>query len=471
MRSAPATGGYDLPDPLTLPEEGVRPPIVVNEILRKDAVPPPANLLEDPHNTLGTDPIPASRYFSEEFFELERAKLWPKVWQFACWGQDIPNPGDTHVYRIMKRSVLIIRQRDGSVKAFVNACLHRGAELCETHTHKAELKCPYHYFTWGLDGDLKWVPSKWDFPQLNGRKFNLPEVRLEEWNGFLFINFDKDAPSLETYMGRFAEHWKVWDFSKRYKAVHVQKRIQCNWKNGLDAFIEGFHAFASHGQGASVVPDDCSQVDIYPDSPHMSRFQIPMGYPSPRIHPAPPPEETFEMLCAGFLPEALGTEEGRIKPGEDSRAASARIARLSYEKNFGISADKLSTAEALDAISYFLFPNFMPWPCLSFPLVYRFRPAESPDWCIWDTMLFLPFSGERPPSAETIELGPDDPLEDIAALGGLALVLHQDAMQLPSVQRGQQNLVDGNLMLTEYQELRIRHYHKTLEHYLGLGKD
>ena len=53
MRSAPATGGYDLPDPLTLPEEGVRPPIVVNEILRKDAVPPPANLLEDPHNTLG----------------------------------------------------------------------------------------------------------------------------------------------------------------------------------------------------------------------------------------------------------------------------------------------------------------------------------------------------------------------------------------------------------------------------------
>jgi nitrite reductase/ring-hydroxylating ferredoxin subunit len=456
-------------EPVPLPEETVRPPIVVAEILRRDKVPPPQTLLQSANHTLGTEPIPAARYYSQEFFELERQKLWPKVWQYACWTHDIPDPGDIHVYRILDRSVLIVRQPDGSLKAFINACLHRGRELCERSGQQRELKCPYHYFTWGLDGGLKWVPSKWDFPQLRPEEFRLPEVRVAQWNGFIFINFDPHAPALEAYLGRhFLEQWSNWDYTNRYKALHVRKLIQCNWKTGQDAFIEGFHAFASHSQGAAVVPDDCSQQDIYPDDPHVSRFIIPVGYPSPRLNPPPAPQETFEMLCAGYLPEALGTEEGRIQEGEDSRDAAARIARKSYEKMLGIDASKLSAAEALDAISYFVFPNFMPWPTLAFPLVYRFRPAHSPDWCIWETMFFLPFEGKRPASAPVIELGADDPMENVAALGGLALVLHQDAVQLPAVQRGMKNLASGWLTLTRYQELRIRHYHRTLEQYLGL---
>jgi nitrite reductase/ring-hydroxylating ferredoxin subunit len=459
----------DLYDPPALPAEDIRPSIFVNDVLRRDKVKPPQTLLESANYTLGTAPIPAARYFSQEFFELERQKLWPKVWQYACWTHDIPNPGDIHVYRILDRSVLIVRQRDGFLKAFLNACLHRGRELCEEHTHRNELKCPYHFFTWNLEGKLKWVPSQWDFPQIERDNFRLPEVRVEEWNGFVFINFDKQAPSLKQHFGpRMIEQWKSWNYQNRYKSLHVQKRIQCNWKTGQDAFIEGFHAFASHSQGAAIAPDDCSQQDIYPDDPHISRFHICIGYPSPRLNPPPAPQEVFEMLCAGFLPEALGTADGRMQEGEDSRDAAARIARKSYEKMLGIDASKLSAAEALDAISYFVFPNFMPWPTLAYPLVYRFRPAESPDWCIWDTMLFLPFEGERPPSAEIIKLGPEDPLENVAGLGGLALVLHQDAVQLPAVQRGMKNLASGQLTLTEYQEVRIRHYHRTLEQYLCL---
>lgn len=459
---------FQLDDPEPLRPELERPPIVIGEVLRRDPFPPPENLLEDPQLRLGTDPIPAYRYFSREYAQLEKEKLWPKVWQFACWGQDIPNPGDIHVYRILDRSVLIVRQRDGGVKAFINACLHRGRELCEEHSHQAELKCPYHFFTWGLDGGLKWTPSKWDFPQVDEAKFRLPEIRVEEWNGFLFVNFDSNAPSLAEFMGqRFLDHWKVWDFSKRFKGAHVQKRVNCNWKTGQDAFIEGFHAFASHGQGAAMNPDDCSQVDIFDDAPNMSRFQIILGYPSPRLDPQPTPEETFEYMCAAYLPEALGTPEGRIQEGEDSRDAGARIARKRYAQSFGVDTSNWSTAETLDAISYFIFPNFMPWPTMAYPLVYRFLPTEDPDWCIWDVMLFFPFEGERPPSCETSVLQPEDSLEEMTQLGGLALVLHQDDVQLPAVQRGMKNLADGKLVITEYQELRIRHYHKLLEQYIG----
>jgi len=459
----------ELFDPPVPKSEAEHPGLHVADVMRKDDIPPPATLLDNSGLTIGTEPIPASRYFSQEFADLERDKLWPKVWQFACWGYDIPNPGDIHVYRILDRSVLLVRQRDGSVKAFINACLHRGRELCEADDHQGELKCPYHFFTWGLEGGLKFVPSQWDFPQVDAKNFQLPEVRIEEWNGFLFINFDKDAMPLKHYMGRMVEQWKDWDFSAtRFKAVHVEKQLSCNWKTGQDAFIEGFHAFASHSQGAALSPSECPQVDVYEDSPHTNRFHILIGYPSTSMPVQPDPQTIVEIMCANLLPEAMGTDEARLQPGEDSRAAIARIYRKFYSKNYGVDTSNLSTAEALDALSYFVFPNFMPWPSWSFPLIYRFRPGATPDTCIWDIMLFLPFEGERPPSAEVIRLGLDDSLLDVAALGPVAMILHQDAVQVPAVQRGMKNLVSGLVNPSRYQEMRIRHYHQTLEKYLGL---
>jgi hypothetical protein len=117
-------------------------------------------------------------------------------------------------------------------------------------------------------------------------------------------------------------------------------------------------------------------------------------------------------------------------------------------------------------------PHLLPWPSLAWPLVYRFLPGKDADSCIWDIMVFLPWSGERPPSCETIECGPNDPLVDLTcfsgfnqnskSFGGLALILHQDAVQLPLVQSGMKNLPNGELVISEYQEMRIRHYHQTL---------
>ena len=98
VRFARAAQSEPLHEPETLAHEHVRPGIVVGKVLRHDAFPPPENLLEDPGLRLGTDPIPAYRYFSKDYAQLEKEKLWPKVWQFSCWGQDIPNAGDIHVF-------------------------------------------------------------------------------------------------------------------------------------------------------------------------------------------------------------------------------------------------------------------------------------------------------------------------------------------------------------------------------------
>jgi phenylpropionate dioxygenase-like ring-hydroxylating dioxygenase large terminal subunit len=459
---------HKIPTGLCPPDEATRPDVSYSKVIREDPVAPPDTLLENTELRLGSGPIPASRYYSREFHDLERERLWPKVWQFACWGYDICNPGDVYVYRIIDRSVLIVRQPDGSLKALINACLHRGRELCEQSGRVNQLRCPYHSFTWNLDGSLKWTPSKWDFPQVTPDNFRLPEIRIEEWNGFVFVNFDPNAPPLTHYMGRMVKDWERWQFDKRYKAVHVRKRINCNWKTCQDAFIEGFHSYSSHPQFIPTVPDDCGQQDVFSDEPHYSRMMHPVGIPSPRLRPIPTDQQNFEALCRNFLPEAIGTEEGKLKAEESVRGGIARIARKAYMKNFGVDTSWLSTTEEIDPIAYFIFPNLMPWPSMSFPLVYHFRPESAPDWCTWDTMLLVPFSGPRPPSAPIIQIGPDDSFAKVAALGSLGLVLQQDAQHLPAVQRGMKNLRDGLVSPSEYSEVRIRHYHKTLEAYLNI---
>ncbi len=454
-------------DPPTLPRETERPGLRVRDVLMKDRIPPPKTLLEPSGHTLGTEPIDATRYYSREFFELEKAKLWPKIWHFTCSTYDIPRPGDIYVYRILDKSVLVVRQRDGTLKAFYNSCLHRGSEICSDHAHHAELRCPYHYFTWGLDGRLKWVPTKWDFPQIDEATFNLPEVRLEEWNGFIFVNFDPQAPKLRDFLGRMVTDFESWDFSHKFKAAHFEMTINCNWKTCRDASLESMHVFALHSQGVTLTPDECSQYDVFPDEPHFNRLHVVLGLPSPRLDPQPSPQEVLDTFLAAVCPEALGTPEGRIGPDETARSAMARISRKAVGRQLNYDLSQMPESELLDGTAYSVFPNFAAWPSLANPIVYRFRPTDDPDWCIWETMLYLPFSGERPPQALVIKLGPEGRLDEIESFGLLAPIFQQDAEQLPLVQRGLHSSVSGKLALSRYQEVLIRHYHQTLTKYVN----
>jgi phenylpropionate dioxygenase-like ring-hydroxylating dioxygenase large terminal subunit len=454
----------------TLPEELFRP-YDAQAILRQDLIPPASTLFEASDHDLGTGTIDVERYISREFFDLEAKKLWPKVWQFAAWTHDMSRAGDSVVYRIGDRSVVLVRQVDGSVKAFINSCLHRGRELCNTNARRNQLRCPYHGFTWTLEGALSWIPSQWDFPQVSKDKFALPQVRVEEWNGFIFINFDPDAPSLESYMGAMQAQWKTggdtWDFTTKYKAVHVEKLINCNWKICMEAFIEALHVFASHPQITDMVPESSTQYDVWADQPHFSRFHNTAGLPSSTLRKQPTQQAVVDSFTRAYLPEIHQSEFSKLREGETARQAFARLSRKAYKDRMGVDVSSFPDAELIDGTEYFLFPNFMPWPSLGNPIVYRFRPGESADWCIWETMLFLPFAGERPPSGSIIKVGPDESLADVKELGYLDLVLQQDAAQLPHVQRGLKASATRVVNLARYQEARIRHYNQTLDSYLA----
>lgn len=459
-------------EPPTPPVEDRRPESV-QEILRKDLIPANPTLKVSTEHRLGTGPIDARRYFSREFFELELEKLWPRVWQYAAWSYDIPQPGDVAVYRNAGRSVLIVRQKDLSIKALANSCLHRGRELCtDPLQHRSELKCPYHGFTWGIDGALKWIPCQWDFPQVKPETHKLAEVRCEEWNGFVFVNFDANAPSLRDYMGKMDDQWESvegWSFHNRFRAVSVIRPMAVNWKVCMEAFIEVLHAFESHSHTREGGGDVQTQYDVWPDEPHFSRMHTPMGVPSPHCVPAPTPQESVDNWVGGFAPELADSPDKALRPGESARDAMQRLAAQVYRQRLGVDLGGEPVSFLVDPIQYLLFPNFAPWSSLGAPIVYRFLPGEDADHCIFETHLFVPFTGDRPPSGRTVVVNPGESLASVPELGGLGLILQQDVDNLEAMQRGLKANITNKVTLAEYQEVRIRHYHKTIDSYLFSG--
>ena len=450
------------------PVQAEAPAVVAHKVLSSDDVAPPRTLIDDVSDWVPeVKPIEIARYTSQAFHDAEVAKMWSRTWQFACWTGDIPNPGDIHVYRNVGQSVIVVRQRDGSIRAFRNSCLHRGRELCTEATHQENLRCPYHAFTWGLEGDLKWIPAQWDFPQIDHADFKLPEVRVEEWNSFAFINFDDQAPSLNSYLGKMVDQWRDWDFSSRYRSVTVERKLNCNWKAAMDAFIETLHVFSSHPEAAYLTPDTATQYDMYPDEPHFSRFHSIVGWASANLDPEPTQQEVLDSYTSVYLPEVYGTPEGELTEGESAREALRRLAITVYKDRMGLDVSQMPNSELLDGTEYLIFPHFLIWPSTSNPLVYRFRPGPTPDSCLWETSLYLSYEGERPAPGPIIKLEVGEPMRDIPELGYVGPILQQDCDNLEYIQDGMKASGTGVMQLARYQEARLRHYHETIDRYLA----
>jgi len=213
----------------------------VQSVFARDVRPPPSSYRETSYQFLGDQDIPIERYISPEWHALEVKRVWRKTWQVACRIEEIPNAGDYFVYDIVDDSVLIVRTSTGDIKAYINACLHRGNMLCLEHGNAKQLRCPFHGFTWSLEGVLRYITGQWDFPHIDREKFHLPEVKVGTWGGFVFVNLDPAAPPLRDYLEILPDHLEGKGFESRYKAIHVSQVVPCNWKVVQEAFIEGYY--------------------------------------------------------------------------------------------------------------------------------------------------------------------------------------------------------------------------------------
>src|SRR5262245_33516915 len=151
---------------------------------------PPAGFPALPDIALG-------RYTDPEFFELEREYLFGTVWLYAAHDSELRGAGSYKLCDVVGNPVVLVRGQDGDVRAFRNACRHRGAPVVRDSCGTARmLVCQFHSWTYDLEGQLARVPDERDFVGLDRSQRALPRVRCERWGGWWFVSLDADAPPL-----------------------------------------------------------------------------------------------------------------------------------------------------------------------------------------------------------------------------------------------------------------------------------
>jgi phenylpropionate dioxygenase-like ring-hydroxylating dioxygenase large terminal subunit len=437
------------------------------EMLDRESNEVPAALRESTNTFLGSDNLSVDRYLSREFHELEVEKMWNRTWQVTCRESELADPGDFHVYDIARYSIVITRTEAGDLKGFFNACLHRGRQLRRDSGSAREFKCPYHGFRWNLDGEFQGAPCQWDFPHIEKEEFSLPEVQVATWGGWVFINMDPQAESLQNYMGILPEHFKRWQPENTFKALHVEKVIECNWKVAWEAFIESFHTVQTHPQIMPYLGDSNSQYDCWGDN--VSRTISPMGVVSPHLENIESNQTVNDWLeHAGQLADG---ENFEVPEGVSAREWLADYYFKQYSEQYQTDLSSFSThSEIMDSILYSLFPNFAPWAGFHPNLTYRMKPyGDNHQMCTMEIIVLMryPEGEERPEDCVVQKLDKDQLFSEAEGLeGGLGRVFDQDFSNLKMVQRGLGNLQSGEVVLANYQEVRIRHFHQTLDKYI-----
>ena len=204
-----------------------------------------------PHAIVRQDRVPVQRYFDPDFYEMECELLWSRVWQMACRLEEIPEPGDFVEYENVGRSIVLVRRSPIEVKAFYNACRHRGVKLVEDRgTLRSGFVCPFHGWCYGLDGANTFLYQPDLFAEDNRvpEDVGLRECRVELWGGCAFINFDDDAPPLRQCIEPFATTLDAWHADTLRTEWWLAFHLPVNWKLAMEAFMEGYHVMQTHPQ-------------------------------------------------------------------------------------------------------------------------------------------------------------------------------------------------------------------------------
>ena len=175
--------------------------------------------------------------------------------------EQLPRTGAyfTKELQAARTSVIIVRDADGAPRAFHNVCRHRGNKLVwddfpreETSGTCRQFTCKYHGWRYGLDGELTFVQQEGEFFDLDKEAYGLAPVRCEVWEGFIFVNLDDDAASLEESLGEMGANLAGYPFGEMTQVTKYRAEVGANWKLFIDAFTEFYHAPVLHAKQATA---------------------------------------------------------------------------------------------------------------------------------------------------------------------------------------------------------------------------
>lgn len=210
--------------------------------------------IRHPERIYATEPLPAWTYLNAELLELEYERVILPSWQFVCHQNQVREAGDFATLDLWRDSVIVMRGKDGALRAFQNACRHRGAKLLDGDGNcKHRVTCPYHAWSYQLDGRLAAVPSEKTFPGLDKSKLGLKELELEVFCGLVFVRIAGSGPSIAEQWGDLAKELAPYRIEEMVPSplqqdgsMLISEEWGCNWKVALDNYLDNYHVPFGH---------------------------------------------------------------------------------------------------------------------------------------------------------------------------------------------------------------------------------
>lgn len=208
--------------------------------------------------------LPGSSYTDPVVFAQEQERIFETMWFCVARASDLAGPGAFRTFDVGRESILVTRARDSSIRAYFNVCRHRGAKLCtqETGEVKRAFQCPYHAWTYDLNGKLVAAPNLTKMPDVGRTDYGLVSVAVREWLGYVWVCLAENPPSFEEeVLGEIVARLGDVESIERYgvEDLSVGKRIvydvKANWKLIIENFMECYHCATIHPELTEVLPE------------------------------------------------------------------------------------------------------------------------------------------------------------------------------------------------------------------------
>ncbi|MFO0689092.1 MAG: aromatic ring-hydroxylating dioxygenase subunit alpha [Myxococcota bacterium] len=409
-------------------------------------------------------PIPKTRYTSPEYAREEWDSMWTKTWVCAGRESDLARPGDYITLELGRESILIVRQPDQSLVARYNVCMHRGNRLREPgRGHASKFACLFHGWEYGLDGSLQKALDPHCFKQgLDRKKLDLRPVQVDTWAGFVFVNLDPQAGPLRDYLGVVPQHLDPYHFESWKISFDATIEIECNWKTCVDAFNEAYHLAATHTWTLEFSDDTRTLYDCYDRHTRMLFPEVQASLRHPGANTVTPGIKEMFLKRVGVDVERF---EG---DWQDARKVFAEQQRK-LAVNLGADLSDLNESQLCDDFHYTVFPNMTFNTHALFTWVFWHRPHPTdPNKMYFDfiELMNAPAIDIPRPEKQRFSTAAGDTLAGKCNGGDL---IDEDLYNLPRIQAGMNSAAFQDLHLCT-QEVRILHFHKTLEDYLERGR-
>jgi Rieske 2Fe-2S family protein len=208
--------------------------------------------------------LPGRYYHDPAILREEMARIFQRMWLCVGREEELAKPGDYLTRSVGAESVLVARDASGQLNAFYNVCRHRGSRLLEEPSGQglARIQCPYHSWTYDLDGSLKSAPHMDEVKQFDRTRYPLRRLRLETWSGFVFVTLSPETPALETHLGAMAHYFDRYGMGTLRCGRRIRYEVASNWKILCENYSECYHCFLVHPQLNRISHYRSGEIDL-----------------------------------------------------------------------------------------------------------------------------------------------------------------------------------------------------------------